>query len=448
MKQPVSQVRNLAVQVLDRVYSGAYSNLELNQVIRHSSLEPRDVRLLTRLVYGTLQHRLTFRYDLKAFLRHPRRLPQWLIILLEISLYQMFDLSKIPNWAILNEAIQIAKVRGNRSERRLVTGVLHNVIRKGVPPLSKIKDPLRFRSVKFSVPEWIIQQLDSQVGAKKCDSILRHVNQPKQTSIDVNVRLINQKALMNQLVQDHERPVRSHLAKNGLVTNGRPVAQTNEFKRGLFSIQAESAMLPVESMHIRPDEKILDTCSAPGGKTCQIAERLSKSAGGMVLACDLHPNRLAKVTQNAKQLRVNDCLRTQVADAQKLHSSLGQRQFDQILVDAPCSGLGLIRNKPEIRYFRQLSDVRRLHQIQVRILLSAANQLKVGGHLVYSTCTILDQENQATINAFLDRRPNYRLISTRLDLPINGRKDYQFVKLYPDDFDSDGFFICTLVRIK
>lgn len=444
----MDQPRYLAVEILNRVYKGAYSNIELNNAIEHHHMKNNDKGLLTRIVYGTLQHRLTLRYDLKPFLNRPRGLQAWIIILLETALYQMVYLSRIPNHATLNESIQIAKQRGNQGARRLVTGVLHNVIRHGIPKVNQIKGRLNQLSIQFSVPLWLVKQLNQQLGLSKTIKILESVNQPDQLSIRVNTALTNvatvKSLLSNQGYSVHE----SNLANDSLMVSGSSIVKTAEFQRGLITIQDQSASLPVESMNIQPSEKVLDACSAPGGKTCQIAERLDAQKDGIVEALDLHQNRLNRVNRNAERMHVDSVIKTKQRDARKAGQMFNDQTFDQILVDAPCSGLGLIRNKPEIRYFKSMDDVKRLHRIQTKILSSVAPLLKTGGKLTYSTCTILNQENQMTIQAFLKKHTNFKIVPTKIDHPIHEHKKFTYLKLYPDDFNSDGFFVCTLKRVK
>lgn len=444
----MDQPRYLAVKVLNRVYKGAYSNIELNNALENHSMKHQDAGLLTQIVYGTLQHRLTLRYDLTPFVKRPKGLQQWVIILLETALYQMIYLSRIPNYAILKESIQIAKERGNQGARRLVTGVLHSVIRKGVPDVKKLPDKLTQLSVAYSVPTWLVKELINQVGADKTLQILQSINQPSSVSVRVNTVLTDVTAVKNSLTNEGYSVEDSSLAENSLIVSGASVAQSDEFKRGLITIQDQSASLPVESMDIQPDEKVLDACAAPGGKTCQIAEQIDPKRGGLVYALDLHQNRLNRVKKNAKRLHVNHAVTTKMLDARKAGQFYSTQSFDQILVDAPCSGLGLIRNKPEIRYFKSIDDVNRLHQIQTQILASVAPLVKVNGTITYSTCTILDQENQDTIKAFLDHNDNFDVVKTTIKHSVHGQNQFKYLKLYPDDFKSDGFFVCTLKRVK
>ena len=445
----VSLPRILAIKILKRVYRGAYSNLELNAQLRKHPLNSKDVGLLTKLVYGVLQHRYLLRYDLSPFLKRPRRLPLWLLILFETALYQMVYLDRVPDRAVLDDSIQIAKQRGNQGDRRLMTGVLHQVLRQGLPQVSRIKNPLRRRSIRFSVPEWLIKRLDRQVGEVKNNLILSSLNQPAKVAVRINTARITMKEAERRLVKVGYQVKASQLAGHGLILRGgRPVYQSSAFKDGWLTIQDESAMLPVEIMPIQKDDRILDACAAPGGKTCQIAERLNREDGGRVIALDLHPNRLRRVLKNAQRLQVSDRIATRVLDARKVNTAFADQSFNQILVDAPCSGLGLIRNKPEIRYFKSLRDVKKLHKIQVAILDAMAPKLKVGGHLIYSTCTIVDAENADTVKEFLNEHPNYHLNPIRLRTSVHGHRSVPELQLYPDDFKSDGFFISDLVRVK
>ena len=432
----VSQPRYLAVKILTRIYSGAYSNLLLNRVFKKRLLKPTDARLLTRLVYGTLQHRITLRYDLRPFLKMSNQTVTWLKVLCEIAVYQMRYLNRVPNYAVFNESIQIAKVLGDSAQRRLVTGVLHNVIRKGFPGVNRIKDSIQRRAVKFSVPVWIVRELSKQLGDSKTKRILRAANQLPKQSIRVNRHLTTASKLIPQLKRSGYQIKASRLAQNGYVLHGPSILRSSFFKDGLLTVQDESAMLPVEMMQLQPDDLVLDACAAPGGKTCQIAEHLTN---GRVVALDLYAERLALVRKNARRLKLGSRIQTYALDARRLNVRFKNRTFDRVLVDAPCSGLGLMQRKPEIRYFRKPADLKRLAKVQSEILSAVAPKLKPGGRLTYSTCTILNFENQNVIHWFLTHYPDFRLTP----IEFKGRSRLM-VKIYPDDFGSDGFFVCNL----
>lgn len=209
----------------------------------------------------------------------------------------------------------------------------------------------------------------------------------------------------------------------------------------MLTIQDESAMLPVESMTINEADTILDACSAPGGKTTQIASRLDD---GKVFALDIHKNKLKTVMRNATRLGVYKNVETFELDARKVDSKFEDGMFDAVLVDAPCSGLGLLRRKPEIRYDKTVADIDRLSNIQLQILNAVSTKVKTGGTITYSTCTIVKQENQDVIEKFIAANPNFEVTKTKTERNLN--PDSDMVQIYPDDYDSDGFFVCSLIR--
>lgn len=439
-----SNPRLLAVKTLSKISNGAYSNLQLNQVIENSDLSSRDIALLTNIVYGVIQHRLTLEYQLNHFLKNASKVDDWVKELLYSAIYQMEYLDKIPTRAVFNETIKIAKKMGHDGIRRLVTGVLHQIERKGLPDFSDIDDPIKKLSIEYSISEWMIEELNKQVGEEKTLSILKSINQPSKQSVRFNSKLISKQSLSDKLKADGYGVQNSKLVESGLILTKKSASYSDTFKNGQMTIQDESAMLPVESMDIKESDVILDACSAPGGKTTQIAEHLSKEAGGHVEALDLHNNRLKQVQKNAKRLGVSDVLSTQACDARNLDDLYDDETFNQILIDAPCSGIGLIRRKPEIRYEKKMEDVKKLASIQMDILTSAAKKLKKGGKLVYSTCTILNQENSDVIAEFLKQNPDFKRVDPVSKMGIQLNDGY--IRIYPDDYDSDGFFVCNLIK--
>lgn len=439
-----SNPRLLAVKTLDKVSNGAYSNLQLNQVIKKHELTTKDISLLTNIVYGVIQHRLTLEYQLNFFLKNPKKVDSWVKELLYTAIYQMEYLDKIPDRAIFNESIKIAKKMGHDGIRRLVTGVLHQIQRKGLSSFDEISDPIEKLSIQYSISKWIIEELINQVGMDKTISILNSINEPSKQSIRFNSRIVKKNDLAEKLRSQGYQVKDSELVAAGLILSGKSASYSSTFLDGEMTIQDESAMLPVESMDIKPNDVILDACSAPGGKTTQIAEQLDAKQGGRVYALDLHDNRLRQVVKNAKRLHVDDVLSTQACDARKLDDYFADNTFDQILIDAPCSGIGLIRRKPEIRYEKTLADVKKLSGIQLDILNAAASKLKENGKIVYSTCTILNQENSDVIEKFLQEHKEFKLVKPASKMNVATNDDY--LRIYPDDFDSDGFFVCNLVK--
>ncbi|KRM68062.1 16S rRNA methyltransferase B [Apilactobacillus ozensis DSM 23829 = JCM 17196] len=439
--------RLLAVKTLSKISNGAYSNLQLNQVINNSNMSNLDIRLMTNIVYGVVQHRLTLEFYLDAFVSNQNKLDAWVRELLYSAIYQMEYLDKIPNRAILNESINIAKQLGHAGIRKMVTGVLHAVINKGLPSFDKIKDNVKKLSIKYSVAEWIINELTQQLGLDKTISILESINSPSKQSVRFNSTLTDKNTIKNELESEGYEVEDSIVSNNGLLVSKKSAAKSELFKNGKITIQDESAMLPVDSMQFKPSDCVLDACSAPGGKTIQIAEQLDNKLGGKIYAFDLHEKRLVKVKENAKRMHVDAVVQTKALDARKIDKEFDDEYFDKILIDAPCSGIGLIRRKPEIRYEKQLSDVKHLASIQLDILNAVACKLKHKGVLIYSTCTILNQENVDVVNAFLEKHPEFELLQTDKHLIINNKNQEKWLRVFPDDFNSDGFFVCKLRKI-
>ncbi|ETO40195.1 Ribosomal RNA small subunit methyltransferase B [Fructilactobacillus florum 8D] len=435
--------RFLAVTTLERVVQGAYSNVQVDHVIKESELSDKDVRLYTRIVYGVLQHQLTLDYYINQLVARPSELPTWVRELLATALYQMTYLDKVPNRAIFDESIKIAKQRGHDGIRRLVTGVLHHVQRTGVPPIKATQDSVTYLSITASVPEWIIKRLVAEVGITKTKRILAVINQPARQSIRVNSKVSSMEQVTTELEKRGFQVAPSRVADHALVVSNQAAVKTDLFSSGAYTIQDESAMLPVQALAVRTDDNVLDTCAAPGGKTTQIAESLTT---GRVLALDLHAKKLQKIKQNANRLGVDNQVEVATADARQLSSLLGDKTFQRILVDAPCSGLGLLRRKPEIRYAKHPADVTKLAQVQQQILASASQFLQPGGILIYSTCTIFKQENQEIIAQFLEQHPNFYEERVPTTFNLLPDRDQAALSIYPDDFGSDGFFVARLRR--
>ena len=359
-----------------------------------------------------------------------------------LAIYQMQYLDKVPDHAIFNETIEIAKVRGHAGTRKFVTGVLHAIKRKGLRNFDDLTAAQRL-SVEESIPQWIIDQLISKVGLEKTTQIARAVNQAPHDSLRVNTGKVKISELQAQLKEEEIATSLSKIASEGLVADKGFLAGTTEFKQGDFIIQDESAMLAVESMDVQPGQKILDACAAPGGKTTQIATALASQ--GEVVALDIHQHKLKLIKRNAERLGVANVIHPQLLDARKA-GKLGNARFDQILVDAPCSGIGLMRRKPEVRYEKTLQDSQQLAQIQLQILDAVAPTLKPGGKLTYSTCTILPSENQTVVDQFLKNHSDFKQVKTQTKKAVKDQRTALGLTIYPDDFGSDGFFIATLVK--
>ena len=433
--------RVLAVQTLAKIKNGAYSNLQLNQVIKQHHLGEADTRLLTTLVYGVIQHRLTFDYWLAPFVKN-KKIDSWVTELLYTALFQMVYLDKIPQHAIFNESIEVAKVMGHVGTAKFVTAILHNIDRQGLRSTTDISDTVTRLSVEASLPVWLIETLINQNGETKTRQIVATINDAPSQSVRVNTTLASDDEVKAALEAENFTAIASKVAAHAFVVNGGHVASSKAYHDGLLTIQDESAMLPVESLQLTDSVKnILDAAAAPGGKTTQIAQYIADDA--KVLALDIHEHKIKLIQHNAERMHLSDKIKTRVLDARKVPEQIDQ-QFDRILVDAPCSGFGLLRRKPEIRYDKTLADVESLSRLQLAILNSVSKNLAKDGIMVYSTCTILRQENDDVVTSFLNDNPNFELIPTETSQNLKEDRHEKVLHVYPDDYHTDGFFVAVL----
>lgn len=444
MTELKSNPRDLAVSILESIDEGAYSNLELNQVIQDASLSEVDKHLLTELVYGVLQHRLTLDFYLAKFLKRPEQTPRWVINLLRTAVFQMEFLDRVPTFAIFNETIEIAKRRGSDGVRKMVTGVLRSYQRQGKPSLEGITDPTQRLATEYSVAPWIVDQLMYELGEDKCRKVLASINQPAHLSVRVNPAEQSAASIRQKLAEEYAvQP--SLVASDGLrLKNGPSLAQSTSFQAGNVIAQDESAMLVGETMQLSEGQQVLDACAAPGGKTTQLAQKVGPD--GKVVAWDIYESRTYLIQQNAQRMHLTNIV-TEIQDATDSRPDLKEK-FDRILVDAPCSGIGLLRRKPETRYLKSKKDSSDLHRVQLEILDNVADLLKVGGILTYSTCTMLRKENQMTVAEFLARHPEFEQLKTQTDKNIKADRAELDLNIYPDDFGSDGFFIANMKKVK
>ncbi|WP_251546276.1 16S rRNA (cytosine(967)-C(5))-methyltransferase RsmB [Limosilactobacillus caecicola] len=444
-KEIQNSPRYLALSTLDKVLQrGSYSNLQLNETLRHSELQDADKRLVTTLVYGVLQHKLTLEYWLAPLVRKE---PQsWVKTLFLMSFYQYRYLDRVPDWAVTDEAIKIAKTRGNIGTRKFVTGVLHTFLRQGPRSIEEVTDPIERLSIQWSLPQWLVGELITQYGQPAVEQIGQAINEPAHMSLRVNLALTTVDEVIQQLAEEGITVRPSEVAAEGLVVEKGKVLSSQAFQKGLVTVQDESAMLAVETLQLASDDQVLDACAAPGGKTGQIAAELT--GRGHVTAMDIHAHKVKLIERNVARLHLADRVSAEQLDARQVDQKFADQSFDKILVDAPCSGMGLLRRKPEIRYDKSLKDSQSLHQIQLAILNAMAPKLKKGGIMVYSTCTILQQENEQTVVAFLKAHPEFRLLKTQTKRAIKNGRPEKTLTILPSDFGSDGFFIGTLQRIE
>lgn len=436
-------VRDAALTILLAVDKNqAYSNLLLHQTIEKYKLAPKDRGLLTELTYGTLQHKLTLDYYLEPFIRG--KVDIWVRWLLRLSLYQMHYLTRIPAHAAVNEAVEIAKRRGHKGIASMVNGILRSILREGVRSTDQILDEVERLAVATSHPLWLVERWVETYGYEKTSDMLHENNVPPVQTVRVNTTKATPDEVLTTLEREGVKAQQSEYVPECLyITNGQ-AARTAAFKHGLITIQDESSMLPANVLNPQPGMRVLDMCAAPGGKTTHLAEKMNNN--GQILALDLHPHKLDLVDENTARLGIG-IVQTAPLDGRKAADYLQKESYDAVLVDAPCSGLGVMRRKPDIKYTKREEDLASLQTIQLAILNNAVQLLKPGGRLVYSTCTVDKSENEGTVKAFLAEHPNMEAVALE-NLPkhLDNQQQDGMLQVFPQDIGSDGFFVAAFVK--
>ncbi len=439
-------VREVTLDILLQIEKNqAYSNLLLNGAIKQHQVSSKDVGLLTEIVYGTIQRKITLDYYIYPYLKNPSKIEDWVLVLLRMTLYQMYYLTRVPDRAAIFEAVEIAKKRGHKGISSMVNGVLRSIQRNGIQPI-KGKNEFEQLSIETSFPIWLIERWVKQYGFDEtkqlCESTLQH----PISSARVNSSRISVDDLMNMLEEEGVISERGNLSLDSVIIEKGNFAYTNAYKEGLMTIQDESSMLVSRALGIKENDLILDSCAAPGGKTTHIAEILNGT--GKVVAVDLHEHKVKLIKEQVERLKLTN-VDTLVMDSRKLSEQFSEETFDRILVDAPCSGLGVIRRKPDLKYQKNEKDIAVLASIQTTILDSVAPLLKKGGTLVYSTCTMDMEENDDVVERFLESHSGFERCTQTLDTLPNiisgqvGNKEGQ-VQILPHHFGTDGFFIACL----
>ncbi|MCZ2257075.1 16S rRNA (cytosine(967)-C(5))-methyltransferase RsmB [Sporosarcina sp. G11-34] len=434
-------VRDAALSILIEINDNqAYSNLLLHRTIEKYGIEAKDRGLLTELTYGTLQHRMTLDYYLEPFVRG--KLDKWVRELLRMSLYQIVYLTKIPPHAVVHEAVEIAKRRGHKRIAPTVNGILRSVLRKGVRSLDTLEDGVAKIAIETSHPEWLIARWIELYGEEDATAMAHENNNPAPIAMRVNtVKMTRDEAIVALESEGFEVSPGDIVAESLISNSGNP-ANTEAYKKGLVTIQDESSMLPVNALDLVPGMRVLDMCAAPGGKTTHIAEKMNNE--GEVFAHDVHNHKIKLIETNAERLGLTS-ITAKSGDSRKLVDVYGEASFDRILLDAPCTGFGVIRRKPEIKYVKNESDLEGLLTIQSELLETAEKLIKPNGIIVYSTCTVEYKENRGMVEKFLKTNENMELIplptlKDNKNLAIEG----DTLQVLPQHFGGDGFFVAAL----
>ncbi len=421
--------RKAACDAVLRILNGGYSNLIINQILKDNNVQEKDKAFITALVYGTVERKITLDHIIeKASGRLISKIDDIALSALRIGVYQLLFMDKVPESAAVNESVKIVKASKKPFLSGFVNAVLRNVQRQKtalwpIEPTNSVKD----LSLAFSCSEDIVKLLVQDYGFETTKEFLSSSIGAAGVTIRVNTLKTNSEELMESFGHNGISAERAELENVLRVKNQNSLESDKRFKSGLFHVQDVSSAICAETVAPKEGDRILDICAAPGGKTFTMAEIANDSCE--IVACDIHEHRVQLILKGAERLGLKS-VKTTVLDATEEHSELGL--FDKILCDVPCSGIGVIGRKPEIKYHSD-KELAGLPEIQFNILNNAAKLLKKGGRIVYSTCTVLKRENEAVFAKFLKQNADFKKVSVKTYLPHIDK--------------TDGFFVAVAERV-
>lgn len=437
----MKSARQYAFEILMKIEKeGAFSNLAVDATLANVSLSPKDKAFVSALVYGCIERKITLDYQIERYLSKPiNKLKTAVLIVLRLGTYQLLFMDKIPASAAVNESVKLAKENKSDYASGLVNAVLRSICSNGLV-LPDEKDEKLYFSVKYSCPESLIGMWKKAYGQENTEELLKASLEKPDTVLRVNTLKINEDELISLLKEEGVEAEKSNFIENALVVQklGCDIESLPSFKNGFFHVQDTASQFCVKLLAPENGERILDLCSAPGGKSFTAAQYMEND--GNILAFDIYPSRTELIDKSAERLGIEN-LSTCVCDATKHYDKI--EKADRVLCDVPCSGLGVIRRKPEIKY-KPLDDFKSLPDIQYKILCNGASYVKKGGRLVYSTCTLNKKENDKICDLFLSEHPEFKCLRP-LDLPSVTEKYYTFT---PHLNGCDGFFAAVFERIE
>jgi len=438
--------RMIALDVLMDVHErGAYAALALQNRLRESRMMPNDRRLATSIVYTTLEKQDQIDFALDSLMERPTDV-LLLRNILRLSACQILFHQRVPDSAAVNEGVNLARIAGMEGASGLLNGVLRNLVRRKdeIAWPDRDTDFVRYLHVMGNMPEWIVLKLISAYGNDTAEAIIRYEKQEHGMVIRPNMLRLGDKAfetLLNGKAWQWERGAVPHAY---LINGAVEIAAEEEYQKGLFSIQGQSSILAAEAMQVKPGMRVLDACAAPGGKSAYMAEAMQDT--GRVFAWEIHEKRAALLEAMKKRLRLEN-IRVSVRDALIPKPDL-DGTMDAVLLDAPCSGLGVLAEKPDLKYRLKESDIPAIVKKQEQLLNAVYRYVRPGGTLVYSTCSILPEENTEQVQAFLRTHPAFSVQPLPTSYPEALRKEQSKfgLQLFDHKDHVEGFFIAKMQR--
>ena len=428
-------VKYVTMGLISKVDKGAYSNIVLNDAFREFFLSPKEKAFMTEIFYGVIRNKKFLDYIIDIYTKDIRK--EWIRNLLRISIYQITFMNS-DDKGVVWEATELAK-KYSIAISKFINGTLRNYLRNKDSELKRLDDEKNYE-VLYSIPRWFYDTLEKQYGNDNLKQAITSLKKIPYLSVRVNKLKYSEEEFEEFLKEKDIQIIKKvdtvYYVNSGLIIN------SEEFKTGKIIAQDASSYLAAKNLGVMPNELVLDICAAPGGKTAVLAEEMKNS--GEVIAIDIHQHKIKLIDTNMKKLGI-DIVKAIVMDARNVNKQ--GRKFDKILVDVPCSGYGVIRKKPEILYSKNRENIEELAKLQLEILNSAADILKDGGELIYSTCTITDEENTNNIKKFLEERKEFKV--EKLYIPENVLGDYDklggFCINYKEEI-MDNFYIIKLKK--
>jgi 16S rRNA (cytosine967-C5)-methyltransferase len=420
-------VRRLALEAISKIMDNkAFANKVVSNYLNKFEMSKEDKALFTNIVYGTIQYYLTLKFYIEPFLSK-KKTKNWVQHLIYMSIYQLVYLD-IPEYAAVNEAVEIANLR-DRSIGKFVNAVLRNFLRNPKRDFENLDDILRL-SIKYSHPSWLVAFFLKDYEYDVVTKILEENIRVKNDGYRVNTLLIKKEEILSLFNEEKIKYFESKLVENGISFKD-PMINSKFFKKGYITVQDFSSQLVSEVLNPKPVSVVIDLCAAPGGKTAHMAALMNNE--GIIHSCDISTKKSNIMNTNFKRLGVK-IAKIQLIDARIISEYVKEESVDYILADVPCSGLGVLSHKVDLKYHINLKSISEIIKLQEEILESSSKLLKVGGYYLYSTCTLNKDENEKQINKFLLKNKNFS-------------KEFEKTIL-PYEYNCDGFYICKLRRIN
>lgn len=448
--EKIENAREAALLIIQKVLrENAYSNIALKKGLEKSSLSRVDKALVTEIVNGTLKNLIKIDWIVAQFIKiSQNKLDKYIQDIIRTGIYQIIFLDKIPDSAVCNESVKLARKYSNEGAVKFTNGVLRNISRSkaNIKYPDKEKEPVRYLSVFYSHPQWIVEKWLEDYGYAFTEQLLSANNEIPHFTIRTNRLKTDRENLIKLLEQEAITCSEGVYNQEAIYIKGTSsIDEKQSFKDGLYQIQDESSMLIGHVLDPKPGELIIDICSAPGGKTTHVAELMNNK--GTIIARDIYKHKLDLISQSCSRLGI-DIVKTQLFNAKDLDEAL-VKKADRVMVDAPCSGFGVLRRKPDLRWKKNPDNFDELSKLQLHILKTASEYVKPQGVLVYSTCTINKSENINVVYKFLEHNEDFYLEALTGFLPekLNSQtKSKGYVEIFPHIHGIDGFFIARLRR--